>query len=596
MKSPCNEVFPASKVVWGFHPAKAGQVMANKNYKKLHMKKIFSIKLILALFISVLAMQGCKKDFLEKPPESAIVDANFYKTNDQVLAGTSLLYSQVWFDYNDKAMYNLGDFRGGSAFSAWNDRGNVMFNTTGDNGENGAAWRAFFNVVGQSNLFLVNIEKYGGAAVSPAVKKMAIAEARFMRALAYRFLVMNWGPVPIIENNFDNLYDTSISRNTVSSVWRFITREMRAAANDLPEVPAQEGRLTKWSAEAMLARFYLTRSGVDAPGQRSQIFLDSAKYYAERVIKFSGKSLLKTYAELFKYPYDNNVESLFELQWVFAGANVWGTQNSMPEYLAFSPDISFGGWGGDKGATWWLIKQYDGIKEQANGTLMGRTLDQRLHATFMLPGAYYPEITKVSDKTKLIFPFTGTDQNFLSIKKYVIGSPIDLAGIASQQRYPNNTYMMRLAEVYLTYVEAMMGTSGNTSDPKAIEYFNKVHTRAGLAPYEVSGVNGTGPLTLDMLLSERFKEFAMEGMSWYDFVSLHYWNPSKALTMLNSQDRGLFFTAPDQMPSPTQWTFTKTSWFSERTINANEGNFLLPIPDAELNQAPNLKKPPVDYP
>jgi hypothetical protein len=443
---------------------------------------------------------------------------------------------------------------------------------------------------------LYNIEKYGGADVSPAIKKMGIAEARFMRALAYRFLVMNWGPVPIIENNFDKLYDTSITRNTVTSIWRFITREMRAAAEDLPTTPVQEGRITKWTAEAMLARFYLTRSGVDVPGTRNQQFLDSAKYYAERVIKNSGKSLLRTYGELFKYPYDNNAESLFELQWVFSGNNVWGTQNSMPEYLAFSPDISFGGWGGDKGATWWLIGQYDGFKLQPDGTMQGRTLDQRLHASFMLPGAYYPEITRVSDKSKLVFPFTGTDQNFLSVKKYVIGSPIDLAGIAGQQRYPNNTYMMRLAEVYLIYVEAMMGTSGSTSDPKAIEYFNKVHTRAGLAPYEVGGVNGTGPLTLDYLLSERFKEFAMEGMSWYDMVSLHYWNPGKALALLNSQDRGLFFTRPDQMPNPTQWTFTKTSWFAERTINANEGNFQLPIPNAELNQAPNLNKPPVDYP
>jgi hypothetical protein len=85
---------------------------------------------------------------------------------------------------------------------------------------------------------------------------------------------------------------------------------------------------------------------------------------------------------------------LFELQWVFSGSNVWGTNNSMPEYLAYSPDIAFGGWGGDKGATWWLVSQYDGIAAQANGTLKGRTVDQRLYATFMLPGAYYPEITK----------------------------------------------------------------------------------------------------------------------------------------------------------------------------------------------------------
>lgn len=563
------------------------------------MKHINRITYLSGVLIAVAAFTSCKKDFLEKPPLSSVVDANFYKTDDQVMAATSLLYSQVWFDYNDKAMYNLGDFRGGTAFSAWNDRGNVLFNTTGDNGENGASWRAFFTVVAQSNLAIYNINRYGGSGVTPAVKKMAIAEARFMRALAYRFLVMNWGPVPVIENNFEHLFDTSISRNTVPSVWRFITREMKAAAEDLPVTAPQEGRVTKWSAEAMLARFYLTRSGVEGSnGTRKQEYLDSAKYYAQRVINNSGKKLLTNYGDLFRYPYDNNAESIFELQWVFSGTSVWGTNNSMPEYLAYSPDIAFGGWGGDKGATWWLIKQYDGIAEQTDGTLKGRTLDQRLHASFMLPGAYYPEITKVSDKTKLIYPFNdgGGGQNFLAVKKYVIGSPVDLAGVAAQQRYPNNTYMMRLAEMYLIYVEATIGNGGSTTDPTAIEYFNKVHTRAGLPPYEVGGTNGSGPLTLDVLFSERFKEFAMEGMSWYDLVSLHYWNPSKALSILNSQDRGLFFTQPDQMPNPTQWTFTKTSWFSERTINANEGNFLLPIPNVELSQAPNLQKAPVDYP
>ncbi|MGE5521094.1 MAG: RagB/SusD family nutrient uptake outer membrane protein, partial [Candidatus Dadabacteria bacterium] len=420
------------------------------------MKNINRINRLIGLLLPIVLLASCKKDFLEKPPLSSVVDANFYKNDDQVMAGTALLYSQVWFDYNDKAMYNLGDFRGGTAFSAWNDRGNVLFNTTGDNGENGASWRAFFNVVAQSNLFLYNLNKYGGSAVSANVRKTAIAEARFMRALAYRFLVMNWGPVPVIENNFDKLFDSSITRNTVPSVWRFITREMRAAAQDLPTTPMQEGRLTKWSAEAMLARFYLTRAGVESNGGvRNQQFLDSAKYFANDVIVNGNRSLLKNYADLFKYPYDNNAESLFELQWVFSGSNVWGTNNSMPEYLAYNPEISFGGWGGDKGATWWLVKQYDGFTEQPDGTLKGRTLDQRLHETFMMPGFYYPEITKVSDKTKFIFPFTGTDQNFLNVKKYVIGSPIDLAGIASSQHYPNDTYMMRLAEVYLIYAEAV---------------------------------------------------------------------------------------------------------------------------------------------
>jgi len=560
------------------------------------MKKITYRIYFGTLLFAVAIFAGCSKDFLNKPPESAVTDESFYQTDEQVAAATSLLYSEVWFDYNDKAMYNLGDFRGGSAFSAWNDRGNVMFNTTGDNGENGASWRAFYVVVTQANLTISNINTLAGPNVSENAKKTAIAEARFMRALAYRYLVMNWGPVPIIENTLEQMFDTTITRNTVPSVWRFITREMRAAAADLPASETQPGRLTKWSAEAMLARFYLTRAGVESSGgSRNQQFLDSAKYYAADVINNSGKKLLDHYEDLFKYPYDNNSESLFELQWVFSGSSVWGTNNSMPEYLAYSPDISFGGWGGDKGATWWLLSQYDGFLSQADGTIKGRTVDQRLHASFMLPGFYYPEITKVSDNQKLVYPFidNGGGANFCAVKKYVIGSPVDLKGIASQQHYPNDTYMMRLAEVYLIYSEAAIGNNSSTTDPLAIQYFNTVHTRAGLPAYNV---DSSGALTLDKVYSERFKEFAMEGMAWYDFVSLHYWNPSKAFSILNAQDRGLFYTQPDQMPNPTSWTFTKTSWFAERQITANEGNFLLPIPNTELSKAPNLKKEPVDYP
>ena len=571
------------------------------------MKKMNRKLYLIGLVAPILFLSACKKDFLEKPPTDAIVDAGFYKTDEQVMAGTAPLYNRVWFDYNDKAFYNLGDFRSGTTFSAYNDRGNVLFNTTAQNGENNAAWRAFFNVVAQSNLTINNINTYAGDAVTPTVKKMAIAEARFMRALAYRYLVMNWGPVPVIENNLNYLDDTTLVPNTVPSIWRFITREMRAVAEDLPEAPVQPGRLTRWSAEGMLARFYLTRAGVEAQGgQRKQEFLDSAKYYAQDVINNSGKSLLPNYADLFKFPYDNNSESLFELQWVYQPGQ-WGVQNSMPAYLNFSNDIANGdGWGGDKGATWWMLSQYQGFSAYGDTMLKGRTLDQRMNATFMLPGAVYPEITQTvpltvnpAGKQELVFPYVSGDVNFASIKKYVMGKAEDLNGQAAQQDYPNDTYMMRLAELYLIYAEATLGNNPSTTDAMALEYFNKVHTRAGLAPYTLTDpvTSAPTPLTFDVIFKERILEFAMESTAWYDLVRLHYYNPQKAFSILNSQDRGLYNITPDAFPNPSSWTIKKTSWATtERTINANEGNFQLPVPAAEISQAPNLNKPAVDYP
>jgi len=568
--------------------------------------KYFFIGALLALSV----FSGCSEDFLDRPPQSALVDANFYQTDAQILASTSLLYNIVWFDYNDKASYNLGDYRGGTVYSQWNDRDNVEFNTTANTPDNGATWRSFFNVIGQANTTIYNINTYAGSAVSESVKQHAIAEARFMRATAYSLLVMNYGAVPIIENNLNYLENsTSLVPNTVESVWEFITRDYLFAAENLPATPVQLGRVTKWSAEGMLARTYLTRAGVGSTGgNKNQEFLDKAKQYAEDVIINSGKALLPRYEDLFKYPYDNNNESLFELQWVFH-PTAWGTQNSAPAYLAFSGDIANGdGWGGDKGATLWMLSQYDGLVED------GFTVDQRLKATFMLPGFIYPEITQNATdaagkaiKQDLLVPFTGTDNNVANVKKYVPGQAVDMNGEAMSQRYPIDTYMLRLAEMYLIYAEAAVANNNVTTDSKALEYFNMVHTRAGLPPVttirmdrvftaDSTLVNGDKiPVFHDDIFEERVKEFAMEGMVWYDLVRMHYYNPEKAYGIISNQDRGHYFVQPNQMPNPTSWTFIKTSWATARFFKANSGNFMIPIPAAELSQAPNLMAEPVPY-
>lgn len=571
--------------------------------KKFHFHNTRFIAMIL---IAIAVLSGCKKSFLERPPTDSIVDANFYKSDEQLAAATALLYNRVWFDYNENPAFSLGDIRAGTTFRGYNERGNVEFNTNDLTPENRRAWASLFVVVGQSNLLISNINRYAGAGTTETARKIAIAEARFMRAVAYRLLVMNWGEVPVIEDNLALLNDPTTQKHTVPSIWRFITREMRAAADDLPET-AEPGRVTKWSAEGMLARFYLTRAGVEpGGGTRNQQFLDSAKYYAQRVILQSGKRLKTNYAELFKYPYDNNEESLFELQWVFIPGNPgYGFGNAAVSHLNPSGEISAEGWGGDKAATWWMLSLYEGIEASGDTMLSGRTLDQRLAATFMMPGFVYPEITRTVggvDVKPYIVPYTNdADRNFANIKKYVVGQGKDI-GIPTiePQRYPHNTYILRLAEMYLTYVEAMIGNNASTNDPTAVEYFNIIRNRAGL-PDLTDQNNVPLPVTLDDIIFERIREFAMEGMAWYDLVSLHYWNPQKAYDILNSQDRGFYWIEPDVRNVPANhWVIKKTPWANPpanpRYINAHSGNFRIPIPASEMSQAPWLNEPAVDYP
>ena len=572
--------------------------------KKVNIKALnYFFGLVLCIFF----LSGCKKDFLERPPTDAIVDANFYKTDQQLAAATALLYNRVWFDFNENPNFSFGDIRAGTAFRGYNERGNVEFNTTDITPENRRAWQSLFTVIGQSNLVIANVNRYAGAGVSEQARKTAIAEARFMRAVAYRYLTMIWGEVPIIENNLDLLNDPTVNKNTIPSIWRFMTREMRAVAEDLPVAATQPGRVTKWSAEGMLARFYLARAGVESNGgSRDQVFLDSAKYYAQRVINMSGKSLLPNYGSLFKYPYDNNAESLFELQWEFLPGNPgYSIGNGAVSHFNPNGEISVDGWGGDKAATWWMLSLYEGFTASGDTMLQGRTVDTRLKESFMLPGFSYPEITRTvsgADIKPYLVPYTlDAERNFANIKKYVVGQGKDIGipGI-EPQRYPNNTYMMRLAEMYLIYAEAALGNNTSTSDAQALEYFNKIRTRAGL-PLYADPITGTPiPLTLDAVLNERFKEFAIEAMAWYDLVRLHYWNPQKAYSILNSQDRGFYYVTPDNVNNASTWTIKKTPWANPpanpRMINANEGNFRIPIPAVEMAQAPWLSNPAVEYP
>ena len=154
---------------------------------KFHHTKTF----FLLLWCSVLA--GCSKDFLNRPPEDAIVDANFYKTPEQVLAGTAPLYNIVWFAYNDKSSHGIGDGRGGVLMSGSYQVENIRMQTTDVTPEVYTSWTSFFNVVAQSNMAINNITKYTSADVPEAAKQAGIAEGRFMRAVAYSYLVQNWG-------------------------------------------------------------------------------------------------------------------------------------------------------------------------------------------------------------------------------------------------------------------------------------------------------------------------------------------------------------------------------------------------------------------
>ena len=558
------------------------------------------IKITITSLFIIFIIQGCKKDFLNRPPLSAPTAGTFYANDEDILVGTGPLYNASWGPYNGTTMNAFGDVLGGNlVWDNYNNRGayiNFSVSSTDGSGALQAGYNAFWSVIANANVVAYNIQNAPPGA-SESAKNSGLAECRFMRAAAYYYLALNWGPVPIIYDNISQIGDRTIARNNLEDVWKLIILDLIWAKDHLSTTPLQPARITKWSAEGMLARAYLIRSGLgQSGGNRNQSDLDSAKFYASDVCNNSGLSLYPNYYDLFTSKNFSGTtvpsESLFSLLWVPSGG--WFVQNHMQANLAYDSKITQtgDGWGTSFGASPSLLQYYFDPANKDDSV--------RRRATFFLPNDNYPDInqanggwhvdTALFNHSKIYIPGqsgTGDVNDRAFVKKYVIGSPADNGGLGGQQNINLNTYIMRLSEVYLIYADAILGNNASTSDPEALKYFNLVRSRAGAST--------KSSITYDDIFLEKKVEFAFEGHAWYDWKQWYYFDQARALNYFSTQDRGSYNISYNN-GNPFV-TFFKQDNVTPGTLSypITPATVDLPYPEAEVLVAPNLGTPPVPF-
>ena len=537
------------------------------------------------LFIAMLltgACCGCKDSFLNRIPEGTYVDTNFYASDEALETATAPLYNKAWFEYNRRAIVPIGSGRANNMYSPWNYPEFVTFQVTALNENLSSAWSAFYSVITLANQVINDIATKSTADVSEGAKAKAIAESRLMRACAYFYMVRIWGPVIIIEDNQAVVDNPIRPLNREEDVFQFIINDLTYAAENLPETSSQPGRATSWAAKGILAKVYLARSGWKRGGQRDEADLEMARNYAADVCENSGLNLLPNYEDLFKYKFNNNEESLLAMQWVPLGE--WGVCNTLLADLAFSSEVT-------GGVNVW--SSYRASIDQLQQYELGDTL--RRNATYFTQGSYYPYIC-IADGG---YTYTGTEA---PIKKGVVGGPDDdNDGYVQSMNSPLNTYIIRLADVYLTYAEACLGNNESLSSGPGLEYFNKVRYR---------GFNGQGDwektsITLDDIIHERRVEFGMEYVNWYDMVSWYCWKPDKMLAYFNNQQRG--YRAPAVIKDEEGYlhfgsiidgVFNEGPEYYEDPpveIYITDDDIFLPYPESDVIQNPLLNEDPVPY-
>ncbi|WP_294608739.1 RagB/SusD family nutrient uptake outer membrane protein [uncultured Bacteroides sp.] len=542
--------------------------------------------LIIATLAGSLVLSSCE-DFLTHENTTSANQETFFDSDEALEAATAPLYNYVWNSFNDKAYYSMGDGRANNITARWSDYIYPYTNFTETALSPGLedAWGSFYSVVAQSNYAINNIRDYSGPQVSEAAKIQAYAEARFMRGLAYWYIGSLWNKGIIYENTAEQVGNSVVPANRGVDVIEFAIRDLEYAAVNLSKTASDVGRVTRYSAYALLSRMYLSMAGLTTDGEyngsniatdfnrgsRNSHYLDMARKAALKVINEGPYSLLNNYSELFApATCNNNNESIFQLQWLQGSTDAigWGCNNSMTTYFGWSTMVGEQNWGNATYASYDLVRTYDPQDRI------------RRHCTIATVGEYYPELNTKNGGYTYNVTETGYD-NKCNFKKYVIGK-IDDNGQSYSQSSGLNTYMMRLAEVYLNLAEAVLGNNASTSQPEALDPFNAVRKRAGMP--ELTSI------TYENIHYERRIEFALEGQYWYDLLRRSYYRQQEVVNYLNNQERNAGY----EWDETEACQYAKTSDGTGVSI-ATSANLTLPISDVDRGRNPLLNNDPVAY-
>ena len=552
-------------------------------------------------------------DFLDRPAEDSYNAGNFYKDNSQCVQGVNYLYNSPWYDFQ-RGFIKVGEVMSGNYYWGSSPYMTLTVNSTDADLMNMS--NSLWAVIGHANTVYNYLKN---ASSSQSVKNQCMGECLAWKAMAYFFLVRSFGDVPIVHDNSTMLADGSysnVSRVQKSDVYDYIIMTLEKAMELLPKA-GNPGRIDYYSAEGLLAKVYLYKSGVNANGhgQRNSDDLNKAASYAKDVIEHSGRTLMANYSDVFRLQNALNRECLFSWLWT-ADTSIWTVQNTLQSDLAMQGFDEFGDcWGGYSGPSVDLQEAFgvSPLDDPATRT----DVDERRKATMMMAGDFYDYFweDKTDEQGRKGFNFLqflydsngygsggpGTLQSATGVNsvKHLYGDAYDhkthaVDGISASNMHSSlATPVLRLSDVYLVYAEAVIGNNNSTTDASAIDAFYKVRSRA------IKSAARPTSITWNDVWKERRLELAMEGDRWYDFVRRSYYDMSGATNELKQQKRGAYYglnTLYKNYYESKSWNVdASTMHYATETLapNVSEQTFTLPFPSQDVVFNGNLQKTPV---
>lgn len=511
------------------------------------MKTLRYISANLMAAVMMLGGTACSQ-WLEVYPQNDQVSDYYWSSKEDVEA----MINGAYYEYREMVvpqLIPLGELRAGHLFSRGANANLQEFRVK----ETDAIcnWGPFYEVINVANGVLSNARKV--LAVDETYDENMLnshkAEAYFLRALSYFYLVRNWREVPLILEPYEtDAQEYHIGQSSEESVIARIKEDLKAA---LASGAAKEyynktwenkGRATKWAICALMADVCLWNGDYGECEQYCDMILNSGSTYAP---SFLASPSHASWFSMFN-PGNSN-ESIFELQWneeddesntlpiLFdnsASGRVYAYSERMTQLFVDecqTVDMNYG----------------ENVRSMYGGFYTGGSAAAYLAAT------------------------TGYCWKYL-------GSQI-LSEKRTADFYDPNFIIYRVAEVILMKAEALV-MQGPERYSEAIALIDRVHSRSNLGStgLTASGTNEVELLTT--LLNERATEFAGEAKAWYDMLRVGRRDGYKY--------KDIFITA-------RLLEFNKqasTSWF--RAVLSDNNSLYLPVYDKELDVNPLLHQNP----
>lgn len=460
-------------------------------------------------------------------------------------------------------------------------------------------WDVAYCAITQVNMYLERIDKIdlSDYEYDPNYQTMVQQfeifpyELRFLRAYFYFELVRAYGDVPLVTVSLTNAQANSVERTNADDVFEFIVDECDAVAEYLPvsynDIPGQEiGRATRGAALGLKARALLYQASplFNTAGDKerwkkaaaaSSVIIRNAALWGYR---------LSTYAGLWGHDTFTNPEFLFVLG--TQAANTFEKNN-------YPVGVENGNSGNCPTQT--LVDAYeyqaDGMtfKQKHPGSVNLTSenpyegLDPRFGLTVVKNGDLWPSNTTQQLPIETYYggfnaaPKYGATTTGYYLKKFVDGSCITTTNNPTTTRH--NWIVMRLAEFYLNYAEAMYNYYGDADAQgefgmSANEAINVLRNRPDIMMPEFKG-NADFE---ERYMRERMVELAFEGHRFWD---VRRWKKG-------AEYFGKVDIANITLDANGDFILNR----AEKTRQWNDKYYLYPIPQSERQKNANLTQNP----